>query len=220
MGRKSRKSVKFKLLNEELPALFVADAKDGKVFGVQEKGSPFHMTVHSNKERVRLHTKRRGKLEKVIIDTDEKTKFFGELEKELANILLANEVVSGKLFELKDYVIEKSEEIRSLKDANDVTFDALNFVFGLLLRALPDGAVADFSRPVEWKNVENHKLLSNEWHELLFVYNLRVYRLTSQQMADLYRFNNKVFGAGEIVKEFGLDPEILPQMFEKPKRAK
>ena len=220
MGRKGRKTVKFKVFNEELPPLFLSKAKDGKVFGLQEKGSHFHMTVHANKERVRLHTKRNGKQEKIIIDTNEKTKFFGELEKELAKILLANEVTSGGLFELKDYVLETSAEIRDLKEAENVTFDALNFLLGLFLKAFPKGEVADFSRPVDWKNVENYRLLSNERHELLFVYNSKVFRLTNQQMTDLYRFNIRTFGAGELIKELGFDPEILPQMFEKLEEQK
>jgi len=56
--------------------------------------------------------------------------------------------------------------------------------------------------------------------ELLFVYNSKVFRLTNQQMTDLYRFNIRTFGAGELIKELGFDPEILPQMFEKLEEQK
>jgi hypothetical protein len=212
MSNKKSKSLDF--IADKDYKLFSAKTKDGVAIGPRIKGKDFHLTAYSKGKRASIHTTRKGKREKTIVETDKKTKYFSNLEKELAQILLTDEFSDGDLFEVKSWFLQESENIRKLPRQGDLQFNGVGFVLRVLNKANGTKKIADFNKPVRWEDIDKYKLLSNKNNDLLFVYKSKVYRLTAKNAIELVNFVFEKFGVNYILSELGLQKEIFTSLLE------
>ena len=65
--------------------------------------------------------------------------------------------------------MEETENIKKLPKQENIKFSKHEFVLRVWNEAQGTREIADFNKPVDWKDIDKHKLLSNKNNDLLFV---------------------------------------------------